>query len=65
MLLLNESLKEVLLSVNTSLSVFLKIAVSVVVIAALLFSVAYGMIENESNHYKSKIEENMNSSLTR
>jgi high-affinity Fe2+/Pb2+ permease len=37
---------------NTSLSTFLKIGVTVVVIAALLFSVGYGMIETETNTYK-------------
>jgi high-affinity Fe2+/Pb2+ permease len=37
---------------NTSLSTFLKIGVTVVVIAALLFSVGYKMIETETTTYQ-------------
>lgn len=36
---------------NTTLATFLKIGVSVIVIAALLFGVGYQTIEDESNHY--------------
>lgn len=37
---------------NTSLSTFLKVGVTVIVIVALLFSVGYKMIEDEVTHYK-------------
>lgn len=36
---------------NTSLSTFLKIGVTVIVIVALLFSVGYQSIEDEVDHY--------------
>lgn len=36
---------------NTSLSTFLKIGVTVIVVVALLFSVGYQSIEDEVDHY--------------
>jgi hypothetical protein len=44
---------------NTSLATFMKLAVSVIVIAALLFIVGYKMVDSEitgTNGYKSTIE---------
>ncbi|WP_169793825.1 hypothetical protein [Sutcliffiella cohnii] len=49
---------------NTSLSTFLKIGVTVVVIAALLFSVGYSMIEREASHYQTNNISNTNHPLT-
>lgn len=41
---------------NSSISTFLKIAVTVVSISAFLFIVGYGMIKTESTSYKGKVE---------
>jgi len=49
---------------NTSLSTFLKIGVTVIVIAALLFSVGYSMIERETTTYESDIISNNNHPLS-
>lgn len=48
---------------NTSLATFLKIAVTVVVISALLFSVGYQMIQNESHSYDQEIVNFKNDAL--
>lgn len=41
---------------NTSLATFMKIALTATVIAALIFAVAYRMLEDESDKYKTHIE---------
>ena len=41
---------------NTTLSTFLKIAITAVTIGFLLFGVAYTMTTGESNDYKGRIE---------
>lgn len=41
---------------NTTLSTFMRIALTATVIAALVFVVAYKMLENESDKYKNHIE---------
>lgn len=48
---------------NTALSTFLKVGVTVVVIVALLFSVGYGMIEDEAEYYKDNKISNTNFNL--
>ncbi len=48
---------------NQSLSTFLKIAVTVVVIAALLFVVGYQMIDDEITHYQTDDIANTNHPL--
>jgi hypothetical protein len=48
---------------NTALSTFLKVGVTVVVIVALLFSVGYGMIETETEYYKDNKISNTNFNL--
>jgi hypothetical protein len=48
---------------GTSLATFMKLAVTVIVISAILFSVGYQMIETESNSYDQEIVDNKNSAL--
>jgi F0F1-type ATP synthase membrane subunit b/b' len=48
---------------NTTLTTFMKMAITVVVISALLFIVAYKMLDEESDEYKTHIEENVNEAL--
>mgnify|MGYP001770864254 FL=1 len=48
---------------NTTLTTFLKIGVTVIVIAALLFSVGYQTVEDEVNHYISDDITNTNHDL--
>lgn len=48
---------------NTSLSTFMKIAVTVIVISALLFSVGYQMVIDESEHYEMEINDLKNDAI--
>ncbi|WP_209124350.1 hypothetical protein [Alkalihalobacillus sp. BA299] len=48
---------------GTSLATFMKIAVTVIVISAILFSVGYQMIEDESNSYDQEIIDYKNDAL--
>lgn len=48
---------------NSSLATFLKVAVTVVVIAAMLFSVGYQMLIDESKHYDGEIVRYKNPAL--
>jgi amino acid transporter len=48
---------------NTTLTTFLKIGVTVIVIVALLFSVGYQTVEDEVNHYISDDITNTNHDL--
>jgi hypothetical protein len=50
-------------TMNTTLTTFLKIGVTVIVIAALLFSVGYQTVEDEVNHYISDDITNTNHDL--
>ncbi|WP_169793827.1 hypothetical protein [Sutcliffiella cohnii] len=50
---------------NITISTFMKIAVTVIVISALLFSVGYQMVVDESNHYDSELDRYKNESLGR
>jgi hypothetical protein len=48
---------------NTTLTTFLKLAVTVTVIVALLFSVGYQLIMDESEHYNLEIDQLKNEAL--
>ncbi len=49
---------------NTSLATFMKIAVTVTVIGALLFVVGYQMLEDETGVYDQKIQDTTNDTLS-
>ena len=49
---------------KTTIATFMKIAVTTVVIAALLFGVGYKMTVDESHFYDDNMDKNVNSALT-
>lgn len=49
---------------NTALSTFMKIGVSVIVIAALLFAVGYKLMDNEASYYGDQVISHTNHPLT-
>lgn len=48
---------------NITLGTFMKVALTVTVIVALLFMVGYKLVDDESANYKSKIETFQNDSI--
>lgn len=48
---------------NTTLTTFLKLAVTVTVIGALLFGVGYQLVMDESDHYNLEVDRLKNGAL--